>query len=145
MSTTKAYEQLREQALARTPEQRIELAHDLLDSVVPEDEHPAEIEAAWADEIKERDSGLAETIPAAHVFARARERVRDFAGAHAPNLSTEERVELAQELLDSVELEEGDEDDAAAEIKRRVDEIRAGTAVTYDAEEVMAELRARYG
>lgn len=67
-------------------------------------------------------------------------------------LTPEERINLAHKLLDSVEWEDEDEDDPAAveaawadEIESRVDDIRAGTAVTYDAEEVFAELRARYG
>lgn len=83
MPTTTEYEQLLEKALALTPEQRINLAHELLESVEWEDEDeddPAAIEAAWADEIKRRvdelDAGLVETVPAAEVFARARERVR---------------------------------------------------------------------
>lgn len=84
-TTTTEYDQLLDRALALTPEQRIDLANELLDSVEWEDEEgidddPAAVEAAWADEIK-----------------------------------------------------------------TRVDEIRAGTAVTYDAEEVMAEMRARFG
>ncbi|HEX2078632.1 MAG TPA: addiction module protein [Longimicrobium sp.] len=90
MPTTTEYEQLLEKALALTPEQRIQLAQELLESVEWEDEDdedPAAVEAAWADEIKRRveelDSGLAEPTPAAEVFARARERVRAVADAHA--------------------------------------------------------------
>jgi putative addiction module component (TIGR02574 family) len=90
MPTTTEYEQLLEKALTLTPEQRINLAHELLDSVEWEDEDeddPAAVEAAWADEIKRRveelDSGLAETTPAAEVFARARERVRAIADMRA--------------------------------------------------------------
>lgn len=70
----------------------------------------------------------------------------------ALTLTPEQRINLAHELLDSVEWEDEDEDDPAAveaawadEIKSRVDDIRAGTVETYDAEEVMAELRARFG
>lgn len=67
----------------------------------------------------------------------------------AMELCAEDRVILAHMLFDSV-AEEADDDAGASaawqdEIKRRIDEIRDGTAVTYDADEVMAELRARFG
>lgn len=80
-------DELREKALELPAHERIELAHDLLDSVddAREDEDPAEVEAAWADEIKRRveevDTGVAETAPAAEVFARARAQVRAIAEA----------------------------------------------------------------
>lgn len=62
--------------------ERAEIAYELLDSVSDEDldEDPAEVEAAWADEIKRRvdeyDAGLVEAITAEDVFARARALVR---------------------------------------------------------------------
>jgi putative addiction module component (TIGR02574 family) len=145
MSASIAYQQLR--ALQLPPEEWVDFAHDLFDSVVPESEcTPAAVEAGLAEETERRvvelDSGLAETTPVAQVFARARERIRQVAGIHASNFTAQERVDLATELLESVEPEEAG---WANEIKSRVDEIRAGTAETYDAEEVLAELRARYG
>jgi putative addiction module component (TIGR02574 family) len=62
--------------------ERAELAYELLDSVSDDelDEDPAEVEAAWALEIKRRideyDAGLVESIPAEEVFAKARALVR---------------------------------------------------------------------
>lgn len=69
----------------------------------------------------------------------------------ARELSPHDRADLAHVLLDSVDDEDADDEPAdvtaewADEIERRVAEIRAGTAVTYAAAEVMAELRARFG
>jgi putative addiction module component (TIGR02574 family) len=65
-------------------------------------------------------------------------------------LAPRERIELGYELLDSVPPEMIDEFDAemesewAAEIERRVGEIRSGTAVTYDLDDVIAAMRARF-
>lgn len=65
-------------------------------------------------------------------------------------LPPEDRTELAYELLDSVADDDVDEDPAdveaawAEEIKRRVDEIRNGTAETYALESVLAEMEERY-
>jgi putative addiction module component (TIGR02574 family) len=53
----------------------------------------------------------------------------------------EDRTELAYELLDSTA---DDEAAWAEEIKRRVDEIRNGTAETYALEDVLAEMEKRY-
>lgn len=66
-------------------------------------------------------------------------------------LLPEDRTDLAYGLLDSVVADELDEDPAdveaawAEEIKRRVDEIRDGTAETYALEDVLAEMEERYG
>jgi putative addiction module component (TIGR02574 family) len=60
----------------------------------------------------------------------------------ARDLSPEERVQLAEEILATVhELDE--EVDAAwdAEIKRRIAEVESGTAKLIPAEEVFARLR----
>ena len=60
----------------------------------------------------------------------------------AKDLSPDERVQLAEEILATVH--EVDEDvDAAwdAEIKRRIAEIESGTAQLVPAEEVFAKLR----
>lgn len=68
------FDALSEEALILPPEQRIALAHRLLESVeLPE---PG-AESAWEAEIVRRivrfDSGGSETIPADEVFARLRE------------------------------------------------------------------------
>lgn len=76
-------EELRERALELSSHERLELAEDLLESV--DDEDPAEVEAAWAHEIKRRvedvESGRAELIPGEVVFARAQARVEQIANA----------------------------------------------------------------
>ncbi|MFT7623163.1 MAG: putative addiction module component (TIGR02574 family) [Myxococcota bacterium] len=60
-------------------------------------------------------------------------------------LSDHERASLAARLLDS--LDSVDDDAAwaawAVEIKRRLDEVNAGTAVTHTSDEVMTYARAR--
>jgi len=60
----------------------------------------------------------------------------------ALSLATEDRAVLAAELLESLD---GDPDPCvegtwSAEIRRRVDEIRAGTAELVDADDVFARL-----
>jgi putative addiction module component (TIGR02574 family) len=72
-------------------------------------------------------------------MSRTFEEVRSEALALTP----EERGHLGEELLDSVESEEGIEwdDDYAAEIQRRVAEVRAGTAKMVSADEAFAEAR----
>lgn len=157
-------QQLLERALRLPIQQRIDLAEGLFDSVDEED--PAALEAAWAEEIKRRveeiDSGEAELIPADVVFARTRARLTQISDAEvqpqlemtpeqllerALQLPDQQRIAFADTLSDSV-----DEEDPAAleaawseEIKRRVEEIRDGTVETYSAEEVFAEMRARFG
>jgi putative addiction module component (TIGR02574 family) len=69
---------------------------------------------------------------------------------HLMKLAPRERVELAYELLNSVDPLEVDRYDAAmeaeweAEIKRRIEEIEAGTVETYDGEDVMAAMHVLY-
>jgi len=72
-------------------------------------------------------------------MSRTFEEVRDEAMA----LSPEERGNLGEELLDSVESDETIEWDHeyAAEIQRRVAEVRAGTAQMVSAEEAIAAAR----
>lgn len=76
------------------------------------------------------------------VMAELRTRVME--------LAPRERVEIAYELLNSVDPALVEEYDAeldakfAEEIERRVNEIRDGTAVTYAAEDVFNELRALF-
>ena len=66
-------EELSHKARALPPEDRVRLAEELLASVQEPD---AEVDAAWAEEIKRRiaeiDSGKAKLIPAAEVFAEVR-------------------------------------------------------------------------
>jgi putative addiction module component (TIGR02574 family) len=72
-------------------------------------------------------------------MSRTFEEVRNEALALTP----EERGNLAEELLDSVESGEGIDWDAdyAAEIQRRVAEVRAGTAKMVSADEAIAVAR----
>lgn len=59
-------------------------------------------------------------------------------------LSNAEKAELAHFLLESIEPEEeGVEEAWSAEIVRRLEEVRNGTAVGIPAEEVFAEMRKR--
>jgi putative addiction module component (TIGR02574 family) len=66
-------------------------------------------------------------------------------------LSIYERSTIARLLYESIADEEDDEDPAeveaawAEEIKRRVEEIRTGAVEGIPAEEVFAEMRARFG
>jgi putative addiction module component (TIGR02574 family) len=62
-------------------------------------------------------------------------------------LSERERAHLAETLLRSLEPEqdEGVEEAWEAEIARRVEEIRSGTAQGRPAEDVFRDVRARYG
>ena len=65
----------------------------------------------------------------------------------ALQLPADEREKIARTLYESLADEEDDEDEAAwaEEIKQRVEEIRNGTVETIPAEEVFAEMRARFG
>lgn len=66
-------------------------------------------------------------------------------------LPVEERSVIARLLYESIADEEDDEDPAeveaawAEEVKRRVEEIRTGAVEGIPAEEVFAEMRARFG
>ena len=72
-------------------------------------------------------------------MSRTFEEVREEAMALTP----EQRGSLAEELLDSVESDEGVEwdEEYAAEIQRRVAEVRAGTAKMVPADEAIAAAR----
>lgn len=61
-------------------------------------------------------------------------------------LPPEERAELARELISSLDEKHDSsiEDAWDREIKRRVDEIKNGKATGRPAENVLAEIRARY-
>ncbi|MGA2536978.1 MAG: addiction module protein [Terracidiphilus sp.] len=65
----------------------------------------------------------------------------------AQELTKEQRILLANSLWESVDREESGASEAEVtaawddEIARRVEEIKAGTAVTYSLDEVAAELR----
>lgn len=79
---TETWEQLLDKALLLPAEERVRIAQALYESVAAEeddeDEDPAEVEAAWADEIASRveeiRNGTVETIPADEVFAEMRAR-----------------------------------------------------------------------
>jgi putative addiction module component (TIGR02574 family) len=64
----------------------------------------------------------------------------------ALGLSPEERAELAHELILSLDEVEDREVERAwdAEVERRVQEIRSGKAKGRPAEDILAEIRARY-
>jgi putative addiction module component (TIGR02574 family) len=68
---------LLEEALALTPEQRLDLAAELLASV--DGEPPATWEAAWRaeldDRVREVETGLARPVPWAEARARLRARL----------------------------------------------------------------------
>jgi len=60
-------------------------------------------------------------------------------------LSVEERAALAQHFLSSLNPPDGSpQDEWEASLSRRVAEIRSGTAVGRDVDEVLAELEARF-
>lgn len=63
----------------------------------------------------------------------------------ALTLPVEDRARVAHELLRSLEPEDGEGDVAAAwtdEIRRRIDEVEAGTAELHDLDTVRARLEA---
>jgi len=64
----------------------------------------------------------------------------------AHNLSPEERAELAHELIVSLNDDIDKEHEKAwdSEIERRVREIKSGTAKGRPAEDILAEIRAKY-
>jgi putative addiction module component (TIGR02574 family) len=76
-------------------------------------------------------------------MSRTLEEVREEAMA----LTIEERSRLAEELWDSARTPEEREIDAAweVEVDRRVAEVEAGTAVLIPGDEVIRELRSKYG
>jgi putative addiction module component (TIGR02574 family) len=84
-----SFEELREMALRLPLHERRELGEDLLQSAEgeDEDEDPAVVQAAWADEIKRRveefDAGTAESSPMADVFDRVRARLKRISDAEA--------------------------------------------------------------
>lgn len=70
-------EELSRKALSLSPEERVQLAENLLATVQAVDE---EVEAAWDEEIRRRiaeiDSGTAKLIPAEEVFAELRRMIK---------------------------------------------------------------------
>jgi putative addiction module component (TIGR02574 family) len=70
-------EQILQSALSLPPDDRVEIAESLIQSL--DEERAAEIEAAWAEEIKRRlesiDKGQAQFIPADEVMRSMRERL----------------------------------------------------------------------
>lgn len=69
----------------------------------------------------------------------------------ALQLRADEREKIARALYESLAYEDDEEDPAvveaawAEEIKQRIEEIRTGAVETIPAEEVFAEMRARFG
>ena len=70
-------EELSRKALSLSPEERVQLAEELLATVQEVD---ADVEAAWDEEIKRRvaeiDNGTAKLIPAEEVFAEVRRLIK---------------------------------------------------------------------
>ena len=70
-------EELSRKALSLSPEERVQLAEELLATVQEVD---AEVEAAWDEEIRRRiaeiDSGTVKLIPAEEVFAELRRLIK---------------------------------------------------------------------
>lgn len=70
-------EELSRKALSLSPEERVQLAENLLATVQAVDE---EVEAAWGEEIRRRiaeiDSGTAKLIPSEEVFAELRRMIK---------------------------------------------------------------------
>ncbi|MBI5418120.1 addiction module protein [Candidatus Poribacteria bacterium] len=64
----------------------------------------------------------------------------------ANNLSKKERAELAHKLIVSLndEIDEGFEEAWKAEIEKRLKEIKSGKAKGRPAQEILAEIRAKY-
>lgn len=73
-----SFEQLREQMMELSLQERLDLAHELFESVdgADLDDDPEEVQAAWVEEINQRvddlDSGQVAVIPSKEVFAKAR-------------------------------------------------------------------------
>jgi hypothetical protein len=129
-------EKLREETPDLPADERGAFAHEVLGGIDDfVDDDPAEAEAAWADEIRRRveeiRNGTAELYDLEDVLAEMDQC----------------ESEVADEPMGSADLDDGADVEAAwgDEIKRRVDEIRDGTAQTYAAEDVMAALRFRFG
>jgi len=61
-------------------------------------------------------------------------------------LPAQERAELAQYLIHSLDEDEGEDADAAwqAELERRVADIKSGKAIGKPGDQVFAELREKY-
>lgn len=79
-------------------------------------------------------------LPMRHTY----EEVRQF----AQELPEDQRILLANSLWESADATEDEAEVASAwkpEIARRVEEVKAGTAVTYSLAEVEADLRAVVG
>lgn len=110
----------------------VDLTHEPPSSVDPDDEDAA-------------DDLIPQVIDTP--LSEAAEQVLD----QALQLPLHERSMIARLLYESIADEEDDEDPAevetawAQEIKRRVEEIRTGAVETIPAEEVFAEMRARFG
>ena len=70
-------QELSRRALSLSPEERVQLAEELLATVQEVD---AEVEAAWDEEIRPRiaeiDNGTAKLVPAEEVFAELRPQQR---------------------------------------------------------------------
>lgn len=74
------------------------------------------------------------------IGSRGMPMTREQIEAEARRLPREERARLAEALISSLDEEVEVEREWAAEIRRRVQELRSGAVETISAEEVFAEL-----
>lgn len=74
------------------------------------------------------------------IGSRGMPMTREQIEAEARRLPREERARLAEALISSLDEEGEVEREWAAEIRRRVQELRSGAVETISAEEVFAEL-----
>jgi putative addiction module component (TIGR02574 family) len=72
----RALEELFQEAMALSPEERLQLSQQIYDSLMTDEER--EIEEAWLDEVERRyadyEAGRTKTIPGEQVFRELREK-----------------------------------------------------------------------
>jgi putative addiction module component (TIGR02574 family) len=120
---------------------------DLMDRLVQHRGVDPEIEAGWREEaecwVAEYNQAEVTGIPVGDTLAKMRRIVADGVASAAMKLPVAERAELADQLIASVLGEDRYDPAWAAEMKRRIDEIEAGTAKTLSEEEFFEKLKAR--
>lgn len=133
-----------EAAALELPEEEIA---DLVDRLVQHRGVDPETEQRWKEELEQglagSNAGEAELVSVEETLSRLNRRVADDLASAAMQMPADERARLADQLMESVVGEYGYDPAYAAELKRRIAEIEAGTAKTISAEEVFAKLRAR--
>jgi putative addiction module component (TIGR02574 family) len=74
---TARLDELAQAALALQPDERAALVSELLSSLEPTDADPAEIEAAWTDEVTRRSDELRSGAVAGETWGDVRGRIED--------------------------------------------------------------------